>query len=181
MGFLKRIFGGGEDFTASLIDETNAARPPHTAKDARAQRDAASLDPVPSGAQTPAAQIIAQAEDGIVQAQWDRVVALTHQGRKIDAIKALREFTDLGLAEAKAQVDAIADGTSGHTDVRDLLAGPAAGVPGAGAFPTGRGEQEVRRLLADNKLIDAIKLYRELHGVGLKEAKDAVERMRDGH
>lgn len=179
MGIFTKIFGGGEDFTASLMDEANAARSPHTAKDARAQRDAAeaaSLHPVPD-----AAQVIAQAEESIVQAQWDRVMALTQQGRKLDAIKALREFTDLGLAEAKAQVDAIAAGTLSPTQVQDMLAGPAAGIPGIGAFPTSQGEQEVRRLLAEHRLIDAIKLYRELHGVGLAEAKVAVERMRDGH
>ena len=36
---------------------------------------------------------------------------------------------------------------------------------------------EVRRLKESGKLIDAIKLYRENTGLGLKEAKDAVEGM----
>ncbi|RYB95132.1 hypothetical protein EUA93_12730 [Nocardioides oleivorans] len=36
---------------------------------------------------------------------------------------------------------------------------------------------EVRRLVADDKLIHAIKLYREKTGCGLREAKDAVEAM----
>ncbi|WP_028653589.1 ribosomal protein L7/L12 [Nocardioides halotolerans] len=34
---------------------------------------------------------------------------------------------------------------------------------------------EVRQLKDDGKLINAIKLYREKTGLGLKEAKDAVE------
>ena len=34
---------------------------------------------------------------------------------------------------------------------------------------------EVRRLKESGRLIDAIKLYRENTGLGLKEAKDAVE------
>jgi ribosomal protein L7/L12 len=39
-------------------------------------------------------------------------------------------------------------------------------------------EEEVRRLAASGNLINAIKLYRERKGCGLKEAKDAVERIR---
>lgn len=39
-------------------------------------------------------------------------------------------------------------------------------------------EEEVRRLVAAGSLINAIKLYRERTGCGLKEAKDAVERIR---
>lgn len=36
---------------------------------------------------------------------------------------------------------------------------------------------EVVALLRDGKKIQAIKVYREITGVGLKEAKDAVERI----
>ena len=39
-------------------------------------------------------------------------------------------------------------------------------------------EEEVRRLVAAGSLINAIRLYRERTGCGLKEAKDAVERIR---
>jgi phosphodiesterase/alkaline phosphatase D-like protein len=34
---------------------------------------------------------------------------------------------------------------------------------------------DVEALVRDGRKIDAIKRYRKLHGVGLKEAKDAVE------
>ncbi|MFE5816080.1 ribosomal protein L7/L12 [Streptomyces sp. NPDC056479] len=37
--------------------------------------------------------------------------------------------------------------------------------------------QEVVTLLRSDKKIQAIKVYREITGAGLKEAKDAVERM----
>lgn len=40
--------------------------------------------------------------------------------------------------------------------------------------------EQVRALTADNKLIQAVKLVRELTGVGLKEAKDTAEAIRDG-
>ena len=39
-------------------------------------------------------------------------------------------------------------------------------------------EEEIRRLVAAGSLINAIKLYRERTGCSLKDAKDAVERIR---
>jgi hypothetical protein len=39
-------------------------------------------------------------------------------------------------------------------------------------------DDEIRRLLAANQVIEAIKRYREVYGVGLKEAKDAIDAMR---
>lgn len=38
----------------------------------------------------------------------------------------------------------------------------------------------VRKLVASGRTIDAIKLYREVTGLGLKEAKDAIDRCADG-
>src|SRR5262245_58487536 len=38
-------------------------------------------------------------------------------------------------------------------------------------------DDEVKRLVAAGEKIEAIKLYREIHGCGLKEAKDAVDNM----
>ena len=39
---------------------------------------------------------------------------------------------------------------------------------------------EIRQLLRDGQKIEAIKVYRRTYGVGLKEAKDAVERLEPG-
>lgn len=50
-------------------------------------------------------------------------------------------------------------------------AGTAAAAPVAGT----EWMTEVRRLKESGKLIEAIKLYREHTGLGLKESKDAVE------
>lgn len=38
-------------------------------------------------------------------------------------------------------------------------------------------DEEVAALVRDNKLIEAIKVYREKHGVDLRTAKNAVEKM----
>lgn len=50
---------------------------------------------------------------------------------------------------------------------------PPPGLPAVGADPL----VEVRGLKAEGRTINAIKRYRELTGVGLAEAKDAVDRM----
>jgi ribosomal protein L7/L12 len=39
---------------------------------------------------------------------------------------------------------------------------------------------QVRKLVASGRMIDAIKLYRDATGLGLKEAKDAIDRYADG-
>lgn len=48
---------------------------------------------------------------------------------------------------------------------------PAAAAPGGPALP-----EEFYRLVRANRKIQAIKMYRELTGAGLKEAKDFVDR-----
>jgi ribosomal protein L7/L12 len=39
------------------------------------------------------------------------------------------------------------------------------------------GTDEIRRMVLAGNKIEAIKQYRKIHGVGLKEAKDAVEKL----
>jgi ribosomal protein L7/L12 len=85
-------------------------------------------------------------------------------GNKIAAIKLYREATSVGLAEAKAAVEAIE------------LGRPVAPHAAALAPPAGDG-RTVMALLASGNKIEAIKRYRVATGVGLKEAKDAVEAM----
>lgn len=108
-------------------------------------------------------QLLAQsAPRGGAQAPdpYTEVRASLANGRKIEAIKIYRELTGVGLKEAKEAVEA-------------MMASPS-----AAAVPSSNADLEpVRALMAKGKKIDAIKLYRELKGVGLKEAKDAVEAM----
>jgi ribosomal protein L7/L12 len=91
----------------------------------------------------------------------DSIRSLLKAGRKIEAIKIFREQTGFGLAEAKAAVERLERGgilDDNKTITNDL-------------------DQHILELLAMGKKIAAIKLYREQTGVGLKEAKDAVEAM----
>ena len=88
---------------------------------------------------------------------------LLHQGQKIEAIKVYREHSGASLHEAKQFVESLAVGERP----------PAPGVDVDL-------ESQVLELCRTNK-INAIKLYRERTGVGLKEAKDAVESLAKRH
>ena len=81
-------------------------------------------------------------------------------GNKIEAIKLYREQTGAGLNEAKEAIETLErDETLPIPEQRISLSV----------------ENEVVSLLEQGRKIEAIKRYREQTGVGLKEAKVAVE------
>jgi ribosomal protein L7/L12 len=88
------------------------------------------------------------------------VLAAVQLGNTIEAIKLLRESSGLGLKEAK---DAIDEHLRGNTRSTATVAAP--GSPPAAV---------AEALMQGNKL-EAIHRLRESTGMGLKEAKDAVE------
>ncbi len=96
----------------------------------------------------------------------EAVRALLNSGNKIEAIKRVREQTGLGLKEAKDLVDAMEQGAPvtihAHTS--------------SSAFH-GDLDSEARKLMAAGRKLEAIKLVREQKSLGLKEAKDYVERL----
>jgi len=102
-----------------------------------------------------------------------RVLLLMNAGKKIEAIKLYRQATGDGLKEAKDAVEAIAAGQ------------PTARRSGGSAEYVGVDpnslERQVLALLQGQKKIWAIKVYREQTGVGLKQAKDAVEALGAKH
>lgn len=90
-------------------------------------------------------------------------------GRKIAAIKIYRENTGVGLAEAKDAVENIEAGIPAPVDL-------------AAAAHVSPEDAHVTQLIAKGSVLEAIKLYREIHGTGLAEAKAAVDAMRaDGN
>jgi ribosomal protein L7/L12 len=80
---------------------------------------------------------------------------------KMFAIKLYRDKTGAGHAEAKEAVERIGAG-------RLMAQPPAAPAVGAGARAAGEA------LRAGNE-VEAVRLYRAATGVGLKEAKDAID------
>ena len=95
----------------------------------------------------------------LTPAQRAAIRAALAAGEKIEAIKLLREATGLGLAEAKDAVERMER------------------EPGEGATPSPAVPPTVRAALMAGNKIEAIRLYREAMGGGLKDAKEAVERI----
>jgi len=91
---------------------------------------------------------------------------LVRAGRKIEAIKKYRELTGLGLRDAKEAIEAYE-----HEGTLSL--------PAKSSLLRQVHDSEIEQQIRSGHLIDAIKLYREKNGVGLKEAKDAVEAWRN--
>lgn len=91
----------------------------------------------------------------------ERVRALAADGRKIQAIKELRDHTGMPLKEAKNFVEAL--DVTGEPPVTD---------------PDSLGDEvldRIRRLTADGKKIQAIKELRDHVDLPLKDAKNFVE------
>jgi ribosomal protein L7/L12 len=100
---------------------------------------------------------------------------ITH-GRKIEAIKRFRQLTGLGLKDSKDAVDKLEqDIKAGRAPKTPTLADLLAPEPAPTVNPDL--ERQVRELLSKGRKIEAIKIYRQATGLGLKEAKDAVEGM----
>ncbi len=100
----------------------------------------------------------------------EEVERLIKADQKSEAVKLYRALTGVGLNEAKEAIGAIEMGLPA------AALAPAVQTP----RPDAELEQEIQHLLAENKAISAIKLYRERTGAGLKEAKDVIDRMRMG-
>ena len=97
--------------------------------------------------------------------QVQEIHDLIHQKQIIQAIKLYREVTGVGLAEAKDAIEEMAN---------DEFSKPASGVRD---YDNPILESRIKSLLARRRKIDAVKIYREEYGVGLKEAKNAVDRI----
>lgn len=94
---------------------------------------------------------------------------LLRAGKTIEAIKHYRELTGSSLLEAKTAIDALQRGQPVAIPLSKVSAPPGPVLEDA----------QLKQHLAHGQLIDAVKRYRELTGLGLKEAKDAVESLRD--
>jgi ribosomal protein L7/L12 len=96
----------------------------------------------------------------------DSVRDMLAAGRKIAAIKLYRRQTGVGLKEAKEAIEAL------EAEQRENYKAELAGRGSDFVDP-----DELHRVLRERGKITAIKYYRQCTGVGLKEAKEAVEYM----
>jgi ribosomal protein L7/L12 len=102
---------------------------------------------------------------GLTPEQVQKIHKLLHDKQLIQAIQVYRQATGVGLAEAKEAVEEMA---------RNEFTKPPSGVRN---YDDPVLESKIRSLLSKGKKIDAVRIYRAEYGVGLKEAKDAVERI----
>lgn len=103
--------------------------------------------------------------DDPVKSLADEIASLLAQGNKMEAIKLFRERTDVGLKEAKDAVEAMERDKSPLSP--DRL--------------ESKQEQEVLVLLREGKKMEAIKLYRQATGAGMKDSREAVEALAVEH
>jgi ribosomal protein L7/L12 len=97
-----------------------------------------------------------------LQQLLDDIKAEIAAGHKIAAIKLYRDATGAGLAEAKEAVELIEAGKPPKAVDRPPQ-------------PDEPAPQRVSAAISAGNLIEAIRLYRTATGVGLKEAKEAVD------
>jgi ribosomal protein L7/L12/outer membrane protein assembly factor BamB len=108
------------------------------------------------------------------QAVWAEVKNLSYSGQRIEAIARLHEAFDVDLGTAKEAVDRLAQGQELSTSQFALRS---ASRPQVMDVHT---SEHIRSLLEAGEKIEAIRVYRQVMDVSLKEAKEAVEAMQIG-
>jgi len=109
--------------------------------------------------------------------QFATVRETMRAGNKIDAIKLYREYTGAGLADAKEAVEKIEEGIS-----LEALVSRFSPVASSAPIPVSVQPERVKWIqeaLFKGDKIEAIKLYRDGTNLGLKESKEAVEKIED--
>lgn len=100
----------------------------------------------------------------LTSAQRSEIMAALERGKKIEAIKLYRQATGSGLVDAKRFIETLQHALAPGTE---------------SAHPSARLAKEdsdaIVQLLQAGKKIQAIKVYREATGVGLKAARESVE------
>lgn len=132
---------------------------------------------LPPGYSPPTQQSYNPATVDLNASEFAPVRAEIARGRKIEAIKVLRQIGNLSLKESKDLVEAYMaqPGGSPPLSASDLTA--ARRVYSASQVDLNDPQYaEVREYIRQGKKINAIKVLREITGLGLKESKDIVDR-----
>ena len=107
---------------------------------------------------------------------------LYRKGDKLAAVKALRAATGLGLADAVRIADKLGATAKPAPSKQGSVSGelpPITAPPITAAIGPDHND-ELRSLVAAGRQIEAIKLVRTLTGMGLKDAKEYVDRLPPG-
>lgn len=115
---------------------------------------------------TPSALVTSLNDDTYTEAEL-----LIRTGKKLDAITLIRRHANMDLAEAKSAVDQI------EAAAKEAVGGVTVFMNTPGTTLDAATTAEIQRLTQSGNKIAAIKLMREKTGLGLAEAKNAVEAM----
>lgn len=97
--------------------------------------------------------------------QVQQIHEFIHKEQLIHAIKLYREASGASLAEAKRAIEEMA---------RNEFVKP---PDGTREYDNPILEARIKSLLANGRKVEAVKVYREEYRLGLKAAKDAVDRI----
>ena len=102
------------------------------------------------------------------ETQKQEILSLAQQRSKIEAIKWVRDHSDLGLKEAKDYVENLLVNTvenSNYSTFQNSTDQSNSSIP----------LQEIHLLIQQGRKIEAIKLVKDASNIGLKEAKDFID------
>lgn len=131
-----------------------------------------------TAASTPVVTAHADVNPGQLHAQ---IATLLGQGRKVAAVKLMREYSGWNLARSKEAVDALEAGNPAlvmAVEAQSPQAAVAIPTPTVSSAASPIDEpllQQLRQLIAARRKIEAIKLLRDRTGWGLKQSKEYVE------
>lgn len=120
-----------------------------------------------SRAESDAERLHSSAESADLRAE---VMGMVAQGQKIAAIKRYRQRTGVGLREAMEALERLeSDPDSWQGERHGNITPPEPDVSAS--------SDEIERLVLMGQKINAIKMYRQMTGLGLREAKEAIDQM----
>lgn len=114
--------------------------------------------------------------DGINDTALAEIDAYIHSGHKIAALKKVREVTHLGLKESNELTNRLIESAKSR-QLLWLTRGADVRQSGEQSADKTADLDAIKDLIWRREKIEAIKLYREQHGCGLKEAKEEIDRL----
>lgn len=97
-----------------------------------------------------------------------QLLTLCRQGKKLEAVKLCKDTTGLGLKESKDYVESLYEKSENVGNISEM--GGAEKNATGNAFDT-----QLIKLCQQNRKLEAVKLYRDTTGKGLKESKDYID------
>ena len=105
------------------------------------------------------------------EAQKQEILSIAQQHSKIEAIKWIRDHSDLGLKQAKDYVENLLENSIDHSTFQSSTDSSTS----SSSIPL----QEIHLMLQQGRKIEAIKLVKDSSNIGLKEAKDFVDSLEE--